>query len=62
MQYCPRENEPKVSPVINARYKRKVDRNVKVDAAGTLMDIANSFEFHEKEELEFWLVGWLFWV
>lgn len=40
------------SPVINARYKRKVDRNVKVDAARTLMDIANSFELPEVEELE----------
>ena len=36
----------------NARYRRKVDRNVKVFAARTLMDIANSFEFPEVEELE----------
>ena len=37
------------SPVINARYKRKVDRNVKVDAARTLIDNANSFEFPESK-------------
>lgn len=40
------------SPVINARYKHKVERNVKVDAARTLIDIANLFEFPNVKELE----------
>ena len=32
------------SPEVNARYQRKVDRNRKVDAARTLIDMASSFQ------------------
>ena len=40
------------SPEVNSRYQRKVDRNQRVDAARTLMDIASSFQLQEEEEIE----------